>query len=36
MKKYVGIWIDRRKAFIVSLYRKVAEIEPEINETIRL
>ncbi len=31
MSKYVGIWIDRRKAYIVSFYKESVEIDPKIK-----
>ena len=34
MNKYIGMWIDHRKATIVSLNRHTLETEPEEKESI--
>ena len=33
MNKYIGMWIDQRKAYIVSINKSTLEIEPEEKET---
>ena len=34
MNKYIGLWIDHRKAHIVSINKRTLEFEPEENESI--
>jgi hypothetical protein len=34
MNKYIGMWIDHRKAYIVSINKSTLEIEPEEKETL--
>ena len=33
MNEYVGVWIDQRKAYIVSLRKNGLEIEPDKKES---